>query len=114
MLYDYLQCWWRVLLLLSALGILGAYLVNEPKVYAKVYSATATVAIIDPSWPFELSSGQKRVVPPELRITITSDSVSKREAAVAEIEAKISALTKYTGTLIGLRNLVVDEWDSET
>ena len=107
LLYSYLQHWWRLLLFCCALGILGAYLVNEPTVYAKAYSATGTAAILDQA--FEYSPMQGSFRQPEFLVTLTSGPKSNRQEAVAALEAKFSQLSEYVGTLVGRRDTVIQE-----
>ena len=109
LLYDYLQRWWRVLLLCCALGILGAYLVNEPAVYAKEYSATATLAFTDPSWVPELPSLLAGSRPPEALVTIELGPKPTQEEAKAVINAKISQLSEYSGNPVERREIIIHE-----
>ena len=109
LLYDYLQRWWRLLLLCCALGILGAYLVNEPTVYAKEYSATATLAITDHKWvpsPSPIFAGSR---PPEALVTIESGIKPTQEEATAVINTKLYRLSEFNERPLELREIVIHE-----
>lgn len=108
-LYSYLQRWWRLLLICSALGVLVAYLVNEPTVYANEYYATGTVAILDDKSAFELVSSKPKRGHPESRISFTSGPASSMEEAEALTEAKFSQLSQLAGTPVERRGIVIDE-----
>ncbi|PKB72611.1 MAG: hypothetical protein BZY75_06230 [SAR202 cluster bacterium Io17-Chloro-G7] len=47
LLYDYFKSWWRILFICCALGIFGAVLIDQPKIFAKESSATTTSALPD-------------------------------------------------------------------
>ena len=109
LLYDYLQNWWRLLLLCCALGTLGAYLVNQPTVNAREYSATATLAFRDPSWVPELPSLLAGSSPREALVTIELGPKPTQEEAKAVINAKISQLSEYSGNPVERREIVIHE-----
>ena len=109
LLYDYLQRWWRLLLICCALGILGAYLVNEPTVYAKEYSATATLAITDHKWVSEPSAFLTGSRQPEAHVTIESGIRPTQEEATAVINTKLYQLSEYSGRPLELREIVIHE-----
>ena len=96
-LYDYLRSWWRLLLLCCALGILGAYLLDEPTVYAKEYFATATLVFPGQIWLPEIPAllGDSR--PPQALISIESGPTATQEEAEAVLKAKVSKLSEYIG-----------------
>jgi len=72
LLYDYLQRWWRLLLLCCALGILVVYLVDEPLNDDKGYLATATLAFTDHRWVPELPTLLAGSSPPQALVAIKS------------------------------------------
>ena len=109
LLYSYLQHWWRLLLFCCALGILGAYLVNEPTVYAKEYSATLKLALIDHRWVPELPTLWVDSSPPQPLVTIGSGPKPTQEEAETVIKAKVSALSEYRGIIVEPRGLVIQE-----
>ncbi len=109
LLYDYLQRWWRVLLLCSTLGILGAYLMNEPTVRAKEYSASATLAFIDPMPDSQLIILHGSHFRAEVLVTIESGLAPTQGEAQAAINTKFSKLSEYSGNPVVLREIVIQE-----
>ena len=96
-------------MLCCALGILGAYLVNEPAVYAKEYSAKATLAFADPQWVPELPTVLGGSSPPEAQVTIESGPKPTQDEATAVIKTKLSKLSEYSGNPVELRKIVILE-----
>ena len=96
-------------MLCCALGILGAYLLVEPKVYAKEYSATATLEfpgqIRLPEMPALLGDGR----PPQTLIPIESGPTATQEEAEAVIKAKVSKLSEYIGNSVKRPDIEVQE-----
>lgn len=105
--YDYLQHWWRLLLLCCALGILGAYLVNESMVQAKEYSATATLTFTNPNWDPEVPTSLGDTGPPQARVTIKSGLSPTQEEAGADIRTKLSQLSEYSGIQVERPEIVI-------
>ena len=109
LLYDYIKRWWRLLLLCCALGILVAYLMDEPKVYAKAYSASATLAFTHHKWVPELPTSLGGSSIPHALVTVEFAPQSTLENIKAAINAKQSELSAYSGIPVETREIVIRE-----
>ena len=110
--YDYLKRWWILLLVGCLVGVVSGYLLNQPTVMAKSYSANTTATIRNaPIWPYDPLMAEST---PPLVVTLDSGAKPTLEDATQALRIKTERLANYSGAAIDRGEIIVDQLSAAT
>ena len=102
--YDYLRCWWWLLLLGPTLGGSVALVYHLGKAGPLDYTATLTATIGNPT---------TRDKPPSaVRVQITGHTLDTKEAALESARSMVIQLVSYTDAPVQVKDLSIDRHES--
>ena len=109
MYYDYLRRWWLVLLIGPIIGAILGFAYYHQSRHTAEYTATATVAIIEPIWHLENPAllWLRHYRAPEVLVAINSRANASESSAVNSVTSAAAKLADYAKGGTELRELSI-------
>ena len=107
--YDYLRRWWLLLLIGPAIGAILGFAYYHQSRHPEEYTATATVAIQEPTWHLENPAllWLRHYRAPEVEVAINSGANATESAAVDSVTSAAAKVADYAKGGTELRELSI-------